>query len=215
MNQQQKDSVILNYAAEKLFRSLYNSVNITAKIGIDFKSDIPAEALKGLSDEKKDVYTAVYGRKETQVNEMNIIFDFLRKIICNTEMEFSKENAEMFKNISAILNKKIFLSYVINSDKTITLYAYQKHPGNVYLRSIVEAIIEYINTLQTVSDNMKQSAPVNVCPLCDGIFMKKRTDQTYCSKYCKSASWANEKGKEYFAEKARNNRAIKNRHSNQ
>lgn len=74
------------------------------------------------------------------------------------------------------------------------------------LRSIAENALRYINVLAE-NPQLKSYEPIGVCARCSGIYMKRRTNQEYCSTACRSETWASGKGKQYFAEKARERRA--------
>jgi hypothetical protein len=70
-------------------------------------------------------------------------------------------------------------------------------------RFVVEDLVGYVNLLDP---RLKSYEPIGVCMQCDGIFMKRRTDQLFCSSACRSESWAAKTGKVYFAERARESR---------
>lgn len=80
--------------------------------------------------------------------------------------------------------------------------------GSNLIRVTVEDAIRYINLLAENPD-LKTSEPIGVCSQCNGIYMKRRTNQEYCSTRCRSEAWANAKGKNYFAAKARESRAAR------
>jgi hypothetical protein len=80
--------------------------------------------------------------------------------------------------------------------------------GSSLLKTLVEDLIRYVNCLAE-NPPLKPYEPIGVCVRCDGIFMKRRTNQEFCSNACRSAAWATAKGKEYFAERARVSRAAR------
>lgn len=79
--------------------------------------------------------------------------------------------------------------------------------GGVLWAAVYE-MAYYTNRL-TEDPRLREHESIGVCPWCNGVFLKKRTDQEYCTSRCRSEAWAAEKGKEYFAEKARESRAAR------
>jgi len=216
MNQEPKKMVTLNHMAGKIFDLAFMYTNSDI-IAAQESEQNPIEATFNLIDSV--AHTKIYGRNKNE--SLNLIFDLLRICIVKKSSDLYHDNNAFsqifFHKLSIILNGEVSLFPMYNDDTTrfnLFMQPGLSEDGNQIIpRPILEWVIEYINELQETSEALRPQAPIGVCPLCDGIFMKKRTDHVYCSKYCKSASWANEKGKEYFAEKARNNRAIKNRRS--
>jgi hypothetical protein len=66
----------------------------------------------------------------------------------------------------------------------------------------------YVNCLAE-DTRLGNYQPLGACVRCDAIFMKRRTDQEFCSNRCRSEAWAAEKGKDYFSQKARESRAAR------
>ena len=164
-----------------------------------------------------------YIRPETHENaSLAEIFDFLELCI-NNPTELLKDNYQIvaalkFIVFSEILNSPIQLFYYKNSSTNSFHFITFPSPVDTYtstflppntLRPLAEAAIDYINTLQEAPESLRPLAPVAICLNCHGIFMKKRTDQKYCTKQCKFTAWASEKGNKYFAEKAKRNRLAK------
>ena len=168
-------------------------------------------------------YLDTYIRPEAHENaSLAVIFDFLELCI-NNPTELLKENYKIgmyikFMVFSDILNSPVQLSYFNNSSTNSFHFITFPSPDNTYtsnflppntLRPLAEAAVDYINTLQEAPESLRPLAPVAICLNCHGIFIKKRTDQKYCTKQCKFTAWANEKGNKYFAEKAKRNRLAK------
>jgi hypothetical protein len=87
--------------------------------------------------------------------------------------------------------------------------------GRLYLdpetslpRRVAEAAVGYLNLLAITPD---AEGFVGVCPACGGVYLKHRTDQVHCTPRCRFAAWASEKGNQYFADRARENRAAKSK----
>lgn len=87
--------------------------------------------------------------------------------------------------------------------------------GRLYLdpkaslpRRVAEAAVGYLNLLALTPD---AEGFVGVCPACGGAYLKRRTDQVHCTPRCRFAVWAAGAGNEYFAKKARENRAAKSK----
>jgi hypothetical protein len=66
----------------------------------------------------------------------------------------------------------------------------------------------YLNCLAE-NPVLNKYAPIGVCAVCDAIFQKGRSDQIFCGPGCRMKSFAAQKGNQYFADKARRNRAAK------
>lgn len=56
---------------------------------------------------------------------------------------------------------------------------------------------------------LKAYEPIGICNQCNNFFVKRRMDQEFCKTSCRFEAFAEKKGKTYFAEKARNNRAAR------
>lgn len=213
MNQQQKELTILNHAAEELFKFLFMCVH--RNMVIDFKSDFMNKVYRV----NKTSELEIYGGSETPVDEpLRIIFELLRNCICKNDNELwddedFQKNSTFLEEASKILNEHEYLIPLFtNIGERFSLSAWLMFDsGEITRRPLLESAIRYINILHGIPEDMRSLAPVGVCPQCNGIFKKKRTDQRYCSKKCKFASWADGKGNKYFAEKARNNRQAKKR----
>ena len=131
------------------------------------------------------------------------IFDVLRRVI--GEDETLTYDIGLLVKLENILNKDVALDAEFDEKSHIHLY----YSDDAALRQFAEAAMRYVNILYDTTDNLIQLAPIGACPKCGTIFKKTRNDQKYCSKQCKFASWANEKGNKYFAEKAKQNRLAK------
>jgi hypothetical protein len=70
------------------------------------------------------------------------------------------------------------------------------------LRFIAEDLLRF-SRLLVKNEILWMHNPIAVCPCCDGLFLKAKSNQEYCSTRCRIAHWAYLKGKEYFAEKQR------------
>lgn len=75
-------------------------------------------------------------------------------------------------------------------------------------RAVADAALAYINALAEYGEGLDVE-PVSICPQCGGLFLRQRASKQYCTPRCRFAVWASEKGNQYFAEKARENRAAK------
>ncbi|MBN2320889.1 MAG: hypothetical protein JXR49_17550 [Acidobacteria bacterium] len=107
-----------------------------------------------------------------------------------------------------LLNKAIAeapLSLAANKSKNGIVLAFLRG-GALWLTA--NALARYVNTL-TEDSPLRPYEPIGICPHCDGIFLKRRTDQEFCTVQCRSDAWVAKKGKKYFAQKARESRARK------
>ena len=163
---------------------------------------------------------SVYGRSDVPPIDKatDVIFTFLKKFIRLTDDELSKDEdlkeGSLFLNeFKNILNERVAV-LINNSGGSYNIFSKFKENSEYYsARLVAEAAIGYINAFYDLEFNFyKDRAPVGICPQCDGIFHKTRVDQMYCTKSCKFAMWAKQKGKEYFIKKIeRNNAAKKNK----
>jgi hypothetical protein len=125
-------------------------------------------------------------------------FEVLRSCIRNIEPR--KSDMQL---LAGYLNDS---SAELKIERNCDVYYISK--GSSYIRTIVEDMARYLYCLAQKPE-LREHAPIGICTRCDGIFMKRRTDQEYCSDVCRSESWAAKQGKEYFAEKARQSRAYR------
>ena len=136
-------------------------------------------------------------------NSVQVIFDVLRKIL--NKDETLVYDIGLLVKLENILNKDAPIDAAFDEKNRIHLY----YGDGAALRQLAEASMRYVNILHDTPDDLLMLAPINVCPRCSAIFKKNRSDQKYCSKQCRFALWAGEKGNRYFAEKAKKNRLVK------
>jgi len=151
---------------------------------------------------------------------LNVVLDVLRICIAGISKE---ENLTSQKPIDRLMNSKFpkgleskpELASAFKSllDEKLEIKVSDRPPTTFSIRPcfrvLAEESMRYINLLNERNLLLKCSEPIGVCPECNGIFLKKRTDQIYCSTRCKSASWVDKTGNAYFAKKAKKNRQIK------
>lgn len=198
MNQQQREIAVLNHAAEKLFGFLWQASEVDkylphGKQSADFHRT-----------GKNDVFLKIVYGKNGDVEtpqDITAILNILRVCLMRREPD-----AQTCLSLQHALNQNITVrSYYGQGGYSVPILH-----GNIAVRRLAECAIDYLSTLAKISANGNENINfVGVCPQCDGIFKKKRIDQTYCTKECKFSAWAKEKGKKYFAEKAKRNRAAK------
>jgi len=70
------------------------------------------------------------------------------------------------------------------------------------LRFIADDLVRFSRLLVKDEEGWKQN-PIAVCPYCDGLYLKAKTNQEFCSTKCRVARWGKGKGKAYFVKKQR------------
>ena len=71
-------------------------------------------------------------------------------------------------------------------------------------RIYVDYLMKYLDCF-TLTPELEKDNPVGYCK-CESVFMKKRSDQRFCSAKCREKSWRTDKKEEdpgFFAKKAR------------
>ena len=217
MNKQQEAIAELKRTANTLF---YNFYKFLIQPDVEF-AHCEEKILNG------SFLKVIYGSSETPVKihpekeaSLNVILDVLRICITGAPKEENlsglspmerlmrsrfprglESNAELVTAFESLLNENLEIKI---SDRPPTTFSFKP-----CFRTLAEGSMRYINLLNERGDYLKKSEPIGACLECNGIFLKSRTDQTFCSKTCKSASWADRRGKEYFAKKMRENRQSK------
>ncbi len=75
-------------------------------------------------------------------------------------------------------------------------------------RVAAEYLILYFDCFKETPELAKHK-PIGLCPACDTLFVKGRSDQEYCSDACRFGQWRDgkkEKDQDYFAKRARDRR---------
>ncbi len=70
------------------------------------------------------------------------------------------------------------------------------------LRFLADDLVRFSRLLVKDEVLWKQN-PIAVCPYCDGLYLKAKSNQEFCSTKCRVALWGKTKGKAYFAKKQR------------
>ncbi len=86
-----------------------------------------------------------------------------------------------------------------NHDTSQPRYLFAHGP---LLRFIADDLVRYSHLMARMDDLWEQN-PITVCPYCDGLFLKTKSNQEFCSTRCRVACWGKTKGKAYFAKKQR------------
>jgi hypothetical protein len=68
------------------------------------------------------------------------------------------------------------------------------------LRFIADDLVRFSRLLVKDEERWKQN-PIAVCPYCDGLYLKTKSNQEFCSTKCRVGRWGKTKGKAYFAKK--------------
>ncbi|HYK89794.1 MAG TPA: hypothetical protein VE398_13535 [Acidobacteriota bacterium] len=137
-----------------------------------------------------------------QHEEIRILYRVLRACI------LGDRDVPWFKDELRILEKAVNQPATLRSEACSESGPYFVAILNPLLRSAVQTMTRYTKLLAS-NPELIPCAPIGVCPLCDALYLRSKSDQEYCSPKCRVSRWANEKGKAYFARKQREHRARK------